>query len=123
MPVHLSPLLLLWLSLGGLGLLVIVIFSAFVHHMLIRRRLILLAQDIAAVHPSTIHTLRPRCDGCLKRHRAVAYYLYGEQPVRQACVCRACERHLRALQPRSSMAPSHPFQAREGAVGFRGFNS
>jgi len=122
MPVHLSPLLLLWLSLGGLGLLVIVIFSAFVHHMLIRRRLILLAQDIAAAHPSTIHTLRPRCDGCLQRHRVMTHYRYGE-PVRQACVCRSCERRLQALLPRSSMAPSHPFQAREGAVGFRGFNS
>ena len=123
MPVHLSPLLLLWCILVGLALLVIVMLSAFVRRTLIRRRLILLAQDIAAAHPSTVHRHRPCCDGCLQRHRVMTHYLYGE-PVRQACVCRSCERRLQALlQPRStSMAPSPSLQAREGAVGFRGFN-
>ena len=123
MHVHLSMALILWISLSGLGLLVIVMCSAFVRHTLIRRRLILLAQDIAVAHPSTLHTFQPRCEGCFRRRRAMTYYRYGE-PVRQAFVCRSCERRLQALLPRStSMAPSHPFQAREGAVGFRGFNS
>jgi|GEM_PF-2088441 hypothetical protein len=124
MPVHLSPLLLLWCILVGLALLVIVMLSAFVRRTLIRRRLILLAQEIAAAHPSTVHRHRPCCGGCLQRHRVMTHYRYGE-PVRQACVCRSCERRLQALlQPRStSMAPSPSLQAREGAVGFRGFNS
>lgn len=123
MPVHLSPLLLLWCILVGLGLVVCILFSAFVRHTLIRRRLILLAQDIAVAHPSTLHTFQPRCEGCFRRRRAMTYYRYGE-PVRQAFVCRSCERRLQALLPRStSIAPSHPLQAREGAVGFRGFNS
>ena len=122
MPVHLSPLLLLWCILVGLGLVVCILFSAFVRRTLIRRRLILLAQDIAAAPPSTLHTFQPRCEGCFRRRRAMTHYLYGE-PVRQACVCRLCERRLQALLPRStSIAPSHPLQAREGAVGFRGFN-
>jgi hypothetical protein len=123
MPIHLSPALLLWCILVGLALLVIVMLSAFVRRTLIRRRLILLAQDIAAAPPSTLHTFRPRCEGCFRRRRAMTHYLYGE-PVRQACVCRSCERHLQALQPRStSMAPSRACNEGEGAVGFRGFNS
>jgi|SRR5579875_2716068 len=121
MHLHLSPILMLWLSLGGLSLLIVVFLSVFIRRMLIRRRLILLAQEIAAAHPSTVHRHRPCCDGCLQRHRVMTHYLYGE-PVRQAFVCRSCERRLQALQPRSSMAPSPSLQAREGAIGFRGFN-
>src|SRR5579875_1446946 len=94
MPVHLSPALLLWCILGGLALLVIVMLSAFVRRTLIRRRLILLAQDIAAAPPSTLHTFQPRCEGCFRRRRAMTHYLYGE-PVRQAFLCAACEKKIK----------------------------